>query len=390
MGASREGILIPVFLARVYLNKFKMMKEHVRIIVLLVLLITISCNNSWDKSIESVKFPKEYTIEGEKFNLDEYYDFNMISVVDTFLLIGAERADKNLFHAFNARTGDMIGEIISRGRGPCEVVSAAIVPQTDVDETGILHIFDINMYSLLEIDLSQLILNPGYSCRREIVEVPVSSGPVTSIMYMGKDVILFENDRSRFSIYNRNTGEIIFIPYQSGSLSYNLKKENEKHLFYSGGLCFNSDLKRIVSAPYSVGQLDFYEFSGEHRSTVVFGEYGEIVKNIKDFNSEIVPSLMSLNLYTFNLFSDNKFIYVITTDPVLKRGSIMEYGTDFSNCRTLLLIFDWDGNAVKKIAFDRFLMQTGMDLKEKTIYGLAPSPNNGLEMYKYSLGLNEE
>jgi len=360
-----------------------MNRDHYSIITLVLLLFTISCNNAGDNNISTATFEEEYFIQGEKMNVGEYYDFNMVVIIDTFLLISTERADKHLLHAFNTRNGTRLGEIISRGRGPCEVVRADIIPQTDEIETGLMHIYDISQLNVTEINLSQLFLNPNYRCRRVLIEIPNSEGPFLSIKYRGEDIIIYENGRTRFSIYNHSMKSTISVPYQSESFSYKLKNERESRLFYSGGLRVNSRLGRIASTPYSVGQIDFYEITGEHRSTIIYCDYDELKKSIEQFNNEESPSLNSLNLYSFNLFSDNDFIYVSSTTPVLKREEVLNPQTDLSKYKSELLIFDWEGVPVRKVVLDRFLIQIGMDLKEKVVYGLSPSLGEGLEMYKY-------
>lgn len=356
--------------------------------LVVIIVLSFSCRDDYKRETVIIdKFPETKFVDGERIETGPYYGLNQILIIDTFLLVGAEIDESNLFHVYSTNTGSFISELILRGRGPCEVVIPSIIPQKELDNSGLLLIYDIGQWSIIEYDISQFILNPAYSCSTYPIDIPITEGTISSIKYKDNRMIMYENGRSRFTIYDKRTREFTNIPYQSNPPEFKLKEENEKRIFYSGGLRVNKPIGRVVSAPYSVGKLDFYQSSGEHISSVVFSDYAELTESIQEFNGAPNPSLAYLNLYTFNLFSDYEFIYLVTTDPIKTRGEIMmNYGAGISDIRSLLLIFDWDGNPIKKVVFDRFLVQTGMDMKTMTLYGLSPNSDDGLSMYKYCLG----
>lgn len=120
--------------------------------IMLIVLSAVSCKDFKEELVIIEKFPEEKFIRGERIEIGPYYDYNPIFIIDTFLLVGAERGEKKLFHAYSTNTGGFISEIISKGRGPCEVIITAIIPQTDLYASGLLHIYDISQWNITEFN----------------------------------------------------------------------------------------------------------------------------------------------------------------------------------------------------------------------------------------------
>ena len=138
--------------------------------------------------------------------------------------------------------------------------------------------------------------------------------------------------------------------------------------YYKSEMCINEDENTICFAMRSINQVNFYNYLNKHKKSISIGN----VKHKKDIVSNTETGLENWVYYT-RIYSTAKFVYCLYLNQ--------SYEDAFSKPKkTEIHIFNYEGEYVRSLLFDRYIYIFGVTNDDTTLYGLYSS-----ELFEYDI-----
>lgn len=269
-----------------------------------------------------------------------------LTVVDTFLVCADLRASPVL-KLVGIESGQLAGAIIPRGEGYGECLGIADV--LPAQEKGKAWIYDITLGKIMLIDLIKALHDNQYKCEKEIILVAEllrlrSVETLSDSSFAATSYLLSDSRIIKFDGHLRITERIGTLPPRGG----NWPPENKRDFFSIAALVYKAYLRKcpVKKNKYMVAyvrsdRLELYD-NGMLSKIIRGPGYFDPLVSFKD-EGEGRYSVMDKE----NARQGNLCVYA--TDS----NFYCLYGGDLSgeNTNTQILVFDWNGNPVKRIEF---------------------------------------
>jgi hypothetical protein len=343
----------------------------------LMLIAFSSCkeNQSTKNQVSYVKNITTSTLVGDSIPMNNIYEAHKLIALDTLLIITSFNGDY-FFHIYNINTFKLIKEFGKKGRGPDEFLAPRITMQrldNNLDGSDLL-IFDEGRKTISSINILYILLNKEDGIKTR--ELPKQMVSISDIIFMNDSIAFYapsgNENLGRFSIYHFSTTERTFIPYLP-DLGFKVHANNLYPIYATSSACVNESKKRFVAIPVLLGELDFFDFSGNYIKSTIIERVNEI-KNAK--YEKMIFQTPGVGYYITDLQSVNDKIYALFTTkkfPNLKNKSISE-----------IYVFDWDGNPIEKYVLDREINSFAYDSSNNRFIGYSTN-NNEYPLFKYDL-----
>jgi len=338
-----------------------MKKICVYVTTIFVVLIQCSINNygKYYKEYTKIrKFPKTEKWEFKKFSDSSFMlpSITLTIIEDKYLLLGdSYNTEGQMVQIYDLDTGKIIKSFGKKGKGPGEFIYVSYI-LIDPENKNKFLIHDWNQHRVSLFNIKDIIHHNKVK-PDTIIKEDLSAGIPMDFCALYSDTIVATGAfiKGRLCYYNSTFNKIKTAGYIPGNIS------NTIHLYQylqTTNIVKNYDRKRIAFGSKSDDILEIYSFNGN------------IIKTIHgpDINK---PAWIEKKLPIdrprgyFNLCSSSNYIYGVYS------GEKPEHTGDW--IKTLgknILIFNWDGDPIKRIVLDVRLGNIVISENRNTIYAV--------------------
>lgn len=283
-----------------------------------------------------------------------------LAVVDTFLVV--QRGQEPFFKIYSTNTHALLGAFGREGRGPGEFLKPTLLKQETQDPSGIyfVHAFDLTTQRLSSINLLDVV-NGGGGVSQETVFEDIF---FSYFHYRDSELLVATAaGQGRFLLHD-------YVDAQSRNIPYVPQTDFEmptsvKEVAYRSAVVVNKEEGLIAAAPYLLGQVDYFNFDGDHVRSTVFEKPGEHQEEL----SESVGALEQIEIQIVHLEVSNDLIYGLNYNiSAVENVSMPSHPT-----QPVIQVFNWEGDAVRQYMLDnRILRSFAVDPVHDRIYAYAP------------------
>lgn len=350
------------------------MKKSIILFSVFVMLAWVACDSSQKPNGKEVSFERgdfkvQKRLSGKTIEFDSIIlRPSQIQLYDSFLVtcnIGAEKQ----FHIFNLHTKHKVGECISMGQGPKEMMTPCFVNRNDSVVLFDMMTSTIFTYSIREFTEAK---DPEYTHRLSLETQPLWSDIRCldkSFIGVSYDAVapcfLFDQSGKKimdFGVYPESgqsyTPAEIINAYRA-SLTTNQKDKVAVTHYFTDVIClYNADgtLEKLLQGPDHFASV-FKEFQD-----------GDII------GSQATPQTYRDAFYSPVCVDDHLF--------VLYNGKMLEEEGYNLLCKELF-VFGWDGTPECHYTLDQGVSYITVDSQSRKIYGVSDDPEYHIVEFEY-------
>lgn len=287
-------------------------------------------------------------------------------LVDTFLIM-KNRNTEYIYYIYNIQSRKKVGECITYGIGPSEMIDPYIIPSADDN----IWIFDKNRRILSICDKQKFLKMAGLFIRRNI-ELHDFCDNVVLIPKKGFIATTFNLNNKRFGLFDID-GDTICYKGEYPTLS-SLKTNIEQIEGFIGELTVNIEKNKVFVSHKRTDLIEYYDTNMNlikriHGPEHFFPEVHQVADRVETNKG------LERDAYFFPQSVGNE-IFVLYSGKVFnpKKNDYL---------KDKILVFDWEGKAQKLYQLDVPIFDFSVDLKSRTIYGLTDKPESHIVQFKF-------
>ncbi len=336
-----------------------MKSSKVIMIFIAQVLLFISCNKKSDIVISS--FPDTIYLQGSALEVSPYFPKKII-VSDSLLIIQNEKGPF-VFQIFNTNTLKKLAEVGSFGRGPEEFINPKCTGQvSESNGQKYHHFYDASTRRYSEINFLKSMEHNKLNSINRRVDKKIED--INRVIFNSEELIFAipENSQdSRFTIYSHLGQKVKKIPFLPKMPFYILDR-NKAKIYFPSGYCVNKFEKKVVLSPSYLGQLDFFNFSGDYlHSTFLDAPDQEVKKAASE------PNFYRNNMIFYHTEMQNyDSLFYSLYLPV--NISVMN-AREEPCTESKIMVLDWEGNPKREYILDRPISAFAFDLNNNCFYG---------------------
>ena len=350
------------------------MRTRRYIIFILFIYITTACTKEYDRHLVASKhvvvtsFPKHFNLDGHKLNL-KLYGVEEVAIIDTFLLgFDIDGTDK-FIKVYSTENYKYLGDIISQGRGPNELLTVLTQNQYYIDSAGChLWITEETLFSKIYL----LNITKSLTTGSTVFDTSfvLKHNPVAYKYYINDSIIIgFDYNKEKqitYVKYNMIQQKIISERNIFDKDFFN--KEHRNAFAFDISNIKPDSLNKIAGASYSLNNIYVIDLELKNSLTI----------NVEQKNRSIYDIIKDGNdLYTYHdIVVTNNYIFALYIDKTSKDIFSKE-----TNSGVEVHVFKWDGKPVCKILIDENIWGISIDSNQNTLYGYTPFE----DVYRYDL-----
>lgn len=319
--------------------------------------------------IKREDFKKTQSLVGSTVQFDDIVlKPTRLQVCDS-LLITMNKREERMFHVFNLNSKKKIGECISVGQGPNEMVSPSFVKC----DGRSMHIFDMMTCTLFEYPMAEFITssNPIAVKKTKLSEKIfgdvrfVENGIIGSTYYPNYRFV-------KFDIAGAKTDTMGAYPSSDASLSEREKLETYKFVFTT------NSVDKIAVCSNWTDLIEIYDNEGNLQKRLHGPE--QFVSSFKESRNGNVVMARRVKGQT----RDAYFNPVSVGDDffVLFNGK-SEDEEGYSQLSNQIFVFGWDGTPKQVLSLDQGVFTFTVDERNKKIYGISDQPEFHIVEFSY-------
>ncbi|MCM1032110.1 MAG: TolB-like 6-bladed beta-propeller domain-containing protein [Oscillibacter sp.] len=338
------------------------MKIYLTMVVFVFSLCGCTGKNFFSDNVKTVsdKYGTPVELSGEKLPVVDMYRITAVICFDEYLVLITPRADKVL----NVLTLD--GEIISRfgtiGKANDELATTQFNGQSEkVDGDNCIWLSDVGKARMVLVNVDK-----SMACGKLVWIKEIKTPPMLPYCFYVNDSILVAEQYTgnNYDIYKRNI-------LSNNSFQETLYKDDDEHAFslYRSLWQLDSSRNWMIGVMQNVNQINFYSIADRERWTLVFGRQQTDKNEVMDYEA----GHERMSVFGGMDISDSH-IYVLYIHQ--------NYDDAYEKAKPQdLLIFDMDGNLVRVVRLNEYIIDIELSGDEKYLYGRTPDD----EIYRYRL-----
>lgn len=339
-------------------------------IVALSMFLVSSCTKQkgyLDSTLFSIEdFGEPIPLKGREVIFDEILMKPVkITLIDSFLLMKNINTEQCI-HLFNLNSRKKVGERITFGTGPDEMIDPRIIGLYN----NKVWILDKNRYVLNEYNSNCFFLGDSLKVDKKI-SFPDFCNSVVPLSGKGFVSLTFNQKDKRLLFMNTIGKE----PYLKGEypMVENLASPMEKIEGFIGDIVTSLLGDRIVVTYKRTDLIDIYDKEGNLLRRMHGPDHflPEIHQDGERIGSN--PGQQDREAYFWPLAVGEHF-FVLYSGKESKRGDYLI---------NKIFVFDWDGDPVTYYSLDTSIFDFAVDSKKKKIYGLTDSPESHIVEFNY-------
>lgn len=280
-------------------------------------------------------------------------DVTVIGGKEKRLLITSLDDKEAVFHLYDVE-GHLLMTFGKIGKSESEFTGGAMV--TDQVEGNDVYVNDVNTCTLKVLDIDSILLS-----RRCVVKKKFKTVPRALNVFCVNDTLLFYEQETldNYRLCRKS------IPNAAKYHSIELYKPCTKpSSVYQSKMSFDKERSVIVAAMRNKAQVNFYNIeSGKRQAVKVLRDKTASQENGSE-SHEYYCDISTNSQYIYALYMDQ------SSDDAYEKEKNME-----------IHVFDWDGNYLKSLKTNNYIVKISVDKENKWLYGLDLNGN----VYKYSL-----
>jgi hypothetical protein len=347
------------------------MKTFTKSVLILGVFLISSCGD-WNRYEMSTSITEEdfstHSLTGVRVEFNDLImNPNQLMIYDT-LLITCNQSTSKLFHIFDLKTKKKIGESVLMGQGPMEMIQPYFIADCDT-----VTVYDMMTTVVSRYVPKEFISNPVPT---PVQQVKLSERIFSKMAFLGDHIIGSPyHPKYPFYLFSKNgekTGT--FASYPISGLTYSDVEIVEA---YRADIVTNRNDK--VAFCYNFTDLiEIYDKNGTLKKRI-HGP-GKFFPHFKEFTDGVMITAKPVEekyraaFYSPVNIGDHFF--------VLYNGrNIRDKG--FTMLAQQILVFDWDGNPIKRYLLDQGVSSITVDQKNKKIYGISNHPEYHIVEFSY-------
>lgn len=348
------------------------MKTFINSILIIVLFTICSCSRKENyenaKNITKDDFKNTTSLTGSALEFDSMVMRPIsLHLYDSFLITINMRTDK-VFHIFNRYSKQKIGERISMGQGPNEMIRPFFIANND----STIQIFELMSSSIYEYSIDEFISNtdPNPIRKTKISELVYSKASVLD----NNIIISTSNHESLFSFYDLDG-----------------KKKKEIGKYPISNLIFsNSEMVEAYRSSFVTNLKDrFFVCYGWTDLIEIYNKNGELLNRthgpahffpkIKEHTDGNISSSNPIQGESMEAYSNP--VNVGNEIFVLFKGYL--FGEKNNDMTNQIFVFDWNGNPIRIYLLDQDIFTFTVDEVNHKIYGISDIPEFHIIEFPY-------
>lgn len=346
------------------------MKQITYIALFLSLMLSCSQQNKYKNSrlIKTSDFKIIKELHGTDVSLEGMLMKPLqLQVYDTLLILGNSGTEK-FFDIYNLKTGKLLGQRISLGQGPKEMIFPFFIS----DKSSIA-LYDMGTSTISKFTISDFASSTDPT---PYEQKTLSENILSEVIFLGDNIIGSPfHPQHPFYIFDKNGNKAgTFGAYPVSDISYS---DAEKVSAYQSILTSNS-VDKIAICYFWTDLIEIYTKEGVlenriHGPEHFFPHFKEI-KVEEATSSTTIPGIsrdayyspVSVGEYIFVLFNGKypgKLGYNILADQIF--------------------VFNWDGVPQRIYNLDQGVLRIAVDEKNRKIYGISDDPDYKIIEFQY-------
>lgn len=344
--------------------------------ILFLLILISGCTESNTRVNKIQNFPHQSIAVGKELEEIDILTLGGLKVIDTCLILVDPSRVEEMIQVYNINSKEKIFVFGQKGKGANEdYLVPEIINQVTFNNNEndlILHLYDLERRRFSSNNITESIKKDSLCA--DYWDAPEDWGFITKVFFACDSFLVFSNDRGRFCVQKKTGKDQKLISYLTPDPGFRVLKRDEIQIFRTS-VTVNTENRIIAAAPYLIGQLDFFQFSGEYTNSVIF-ERNQIMEERLYNPSE--NDIKKIKIFIKQLDSDDNYVYALNGNEL--NGEI--YGKKRRQ-DSEILVFDWKGNPVERIQLDKHISKIGLDKTSYILYAYCPYEKNLLQ-YDFS------
>lgn len=349
------------------------MKTFLNILFLINLLMMLSCahDNKYQHeiSINENSFPTSNSLVGHTVEFDNLLmKPSQIQLYDTLLITYNQGADK-LFHVFNLKSKKKIGECISMGQGPTEMIMPWFVQNKDA-----VTIFDMGTSLVSKFTIEEFLTNPE---PKPFQQIRLDAQVFSEVSLLDNEIIgsLYKPESPLF-LFNKDGQKVKeFGAYPISEITYT----NVEIIDAYRSIITTNQKDKVAVCHFWTDLIDIYDKNGNlekrlHGPEHFFPHFKEYIDG-NVITTQPVKGTYKDAFYSPTSVGDEFF--------VLYNGKSLEE-PGYNLLAKQIFVFNWDGTPQRMYLLDQGVSRISVDEKNKKIYGISNDPEYHIIEFSYN------
>jgi hypothetical protein len=344
------------------------MRNNVCILFLLLSVLLNACSNNIKTPIKHFAGkPAEHITPSKIMELEEFgilRPLNFVQINDSMFFVYDVKNENllNLINIYSRKTQ----RGVNKGQGPGEVLAPSSIVFKD-NQVLVYDAIPKKMHEIVCTSDSTLALKEVYR---------IETGTMIFQVHLLDSTFIATGTFGDFWLAEMNKeGKIIAtVDFPAWEETNNISK-SATYVLYNTALYANSpDKKRVVAATSDQGIISFL-----YRTNIGIQEYKQIKYHAPSFRITERGGAAYLrdNVEGFKgIDCDDNYVYASYSGRTMNT-----HESNFSLCEHLL-VYDWDGNPIKRYILDIPITKLVYNKEKNSIYGLGRNPEGVLVEYK--------
>lgn len=302
---------------------------------------------------------KQKSYSTEIFNDDYLFSYPQQLIRYDSLLVVSDYFDRTeAFHLFSTHDGHFLYSFGRKGRGPGEVISPGSI---SLDRRNGMVVWDGGQKKLLRY---RMPLNAGDSVRYAGQLQNLRGAHFGDIFFAGEDCYVFGHvDPLRFG---RLAGDSVGVLYSDYPLLTEDEEANRSVWNYEPHVCATADGRHFAVSCYLGAALEIFSIDRDSiRSEKLLAIAPPIYRVVEGTRPKWVAAVDETIDGFLDLQASDRYIYALLCDSQAPYGA------------RSIRVFDWEGNPVFRMNFDRVVQQICVDEPDGIIYGTYEDAETG-------------
>ena len=349
-------------------KEINMIKNTIYFFCLMLNILLAACTNIIDNPIKQFAGrPVETIIPSKIIDLEEFgifRPFHFIQIDDSTFII-QDLKDNNIFNLINLSSKKVIAGV-NKGQGPDEVLTTSSFLYRDSK---------ILIWDVIKKRMNEIVLSSDSTLAiKEKYKIDVGSLIIYRINPLDSTFIATGQFEDYWLVEMNKEGKIF------STIDYPIWKETKDILktalptLYNAFMANSHDNKKVVVVTSNQGVISFL-----NRTYSGIKEYKQMKYHAPKFSitEKGAVAYSKNNIEGFwAVDCDNSYVYALYSGRTFNSDH-ME-----SNLCEHLLVYDWDGNPIKRYILDIPIYKMSYNKSKNCIYGLTNNPEGVLVEYK--------
>lgn len=339
----------------------------------ILILCAISCNKKGASALDLFDECPTITLKEKtiKINNDNHAYIEGIFANDSNI-ITIDIYDGKSYNLFNKKEELLCKRFGEIGEGPNEIPMGC----TGYLQSNCFYVFDDQVKMIAKYDLNSLLNDSTYSIT-PLIKYDINEAQISKIVPLNDSIFIAlgtYKDKYQYFIFN---AQAKILDYAIELYNYNNSDYNTFHKFLSnqGSLIKHPTKNKFVGSIRFSSNIDFFEIvdtkivpiKNYHLGNPIYETIQQSIYN------RVIPTDKTINGYK-DLCATEEYVYALYSNQKFY---------DESYCSSTILVYNWDGEAIKKIKLLHKALYIAAD--KKTLYIVTQEESGEFAIKAYDL-----